>query len=235
MINTAPIEVPHTPELMAALSALIARPDGPEVVIETGTYKGTGTTMALIKALKDTTVPGIYDLDIHTLEANSEFFWEAKNNLAAWPFVHPQQALSLPRTAAINFMCNDPVINGMNRPYGIVYDVNPMIQLQFYIQEISPPRVPLNIEQDALPKLAQQFNDQGKKILFVLDSAGGLGWLEFQTTIDIMQKRAFFLWLDDCNHVKHYRSKRVIDRNEDGRWKVLFSDERGLIAERTGA
>jgi hypothetical protein len=46
--------------------------------------------------------------------------------------------------------------------------------------------------------------------LVVLDSAGGCGWLEFQTTIKTMQTNPFLLLLDDIHHIKHYRSLQYI-------------------------
>lgn len=46
--------------------------------------------------------------------------------------------------------------------------------------------------------------------LIVLDSAGGVGYLEFQNTINIMGDQSYILLLDDTHHVKHFRSLQFI-------------------------
>jgi hypothetical protein len=45
-----------------------------------------------------------------------------------------------------------------------------------------------------------------RRPLFCLDSAGGVGLLEYQTVRRLMGELPFIVWIDDVNHVKHYRS-----------------------------
>ena len=55
-----------------------------------------------------------------------------------------------------------------------------------------------------LQSLVPSFAD--RRPLFCLDSAGGVGLLEYQTVRRLMGARPFIVWIDDVNHVKHYRS-----------------------------
>ena len=48
------------------------------------------------------------------------------------------------------------------------------------------------------------------KPLIVLDSAGGIGYLEFQTVLKVMGNSEYFILLDDIHHLKHFRSARDI-------------------------
>jgi hypothetical protein len=42
--------------------------------------------------------------------------------------------------------------------------------------------------------------------LILLDSSGGVGYLEFKTTLDALNGKPFIIILDDIHHVKHHRS-----------------------------
>ena len=53
----------------------------------------------------------------------------------------------------------------------------------------------------------------GRRPLFCLDSAGGVGLLEYQTVRRLMGQKPFIVWIDDVNHVKHYRS--LLDLQSD--------------------
>jgi hypothetical protein len=228
ILNTGTIEVSHSPELMKALVDLFSREDGPRAVIETGTYKGTGTTMALVKAWN--IVASKEDFQIVTMEANTKYFNEAKRNLENWPFVLASQMLSVPRAEAIDYMRNNPIINGLKDYPDIFCDTNSGDHIGFYIKEMSPPVVARDIQQDGLRFYIDIFSVMEKKILFVLDSAGGIGGLEFFIMLDKMKGSSYFLWMDDINHVKHYLDLKYIENNEG--WKKLFQDERSVIAEK---
>ena len=53
-----------------------------------------------------------------------------------------------------------------------------------------------------LPKLIKQFYNNN---MFVLDSAGGVGHMEFQITDDLMKNKNYYILLDDTHHLKHFR------------------------------
>ena len=229
-LNKGPIEVPYTPELMDALFELMERPDGPEVCIETGTYLGTGSTLALVYAWAWAALDASRGFEIYTMEGNSRFHSQACKNLAPWPWVHCLHMLSVGRAEAVKFIENDPLLTGEMDYPDICKDIEGDL-VGFYRQELSPPSVPQNIQQDGLAYFINRFKNENK-MLFVLDSAGGIGFLEFLLVTHTMGKTPFFVWLDDKIHLKHYRSWLMINENLEDRWKILFSDNRTVLAER---
>jgi len=63
--------------------------------------------------------------------------------------------------------------------------------------------------------------------LILLDSSGGVGYLEFKTTLDALNGKPFIIILDDIHHVKHHRSYQdiknsseftIIGENYNGGW-----------------
>lgn len=56
--------------------------------------------------------------------------------------------------------------------------------------------------------------------LFLLDSAAGIGYFEFQTVNKLMGGKPYFLILDDIHHLKHFRSYRDISK-ETGSYTIL--------------
>ena len=57
-----------------------------------------------------------------------------------------------------------------------------------------------NLFDTLIPKIQQETP------LFLLDSAGGLGYLEFKKVKSLMNGYSHFLILDDIHHLKHFRS-----------------------------
>jgi hypothetical protein len=64
-----------------------------------------------------------------------------------------------------------------------------------------------------LAKLLQVHADHAP--LIILDTAGGVGFLEFQIVWERMAEKRFALLLDDTHHVKHYRSLQHLRRSAD--------------------
>ena len=52
-----------------------------------------------------------------------------------------------------------------------------------------------------------------RRPLIVLDSAGGVGWLEYQIVVKEMGTAPYLLLLDDIHHLKHFRSLADIKNN----------------------
>jgi hypothetical protein len=57
--------------------------------------------------------------------------------------------------------------------------------------------------------------------LIVLDSAGGIGYLEFLTTLKVMGNAEYMLLLDDVHHLKHFRGLRDLRTNKS--FEILIS------------
>ncbi|MCM8774785.1 MAG: hypothetical protein NC930_00275, partial [Candidatus Omnitrophica bacterium] len=58
--------------------------------------------------------------------------------------------------------------------------------------------------EDLLRKLLTRHGDDQPLVL--LDSAGGLGFLEFNIVHEMMSKKMYWLLLDEIHHLKHFRS-----------------------------
>lgn len=162
-----------------------------EDIVETGTNTGVGST----RVLADT------GLDINTIECNPVFHAEAAKNLKPYSNVVCNLGLSLKKDEMIDFLKTDK------------YDYPPNILIDsadpvgFYTQEID-----FDVPDGLLEGL---INNEDRQIIF-LDSAGGVGYAEFKTVMrlppEIRSQKV--LVLDDCQHVKHYRS--VLDLEKEG-------------------
>ena len=65
-------------------------------------------------------------------------------------------------------------------------------------------------------------------MLIVLDSAGGVGHMEFQITDELMKNKAYYLLLDDIHHLKHFRGYDII-KNRDDFSIIDASDKNGWV------
>lgn len=188
------------------IDSLIEIEDNIDVIIESGTYTGLGST----KMLAD-----IFIKDIITIETNENFYLMAKENLKPYTYVECINGLSLNYNECINFILNDDYIKN-HQNYDNIYIDNIDDPMESYRNEI----IPSTNENVLINKIIENYD---KKLLIVLDSAGGIGYLEFQKVIETMKDKSFYLLLDDINHIKHYRSYQDILKNKD--FNILISDE----------
>lgn len=209
MKPTQRLEVPRSDRLIKVLEESI-RVVGPKVVVESGTYLGTGSTRWILEALGNTRPQKFYSIEVHPDRVE-----QARHNLAAFPWVEVVWGLSVPYNEAITFIESDPLLRNLDPELDIFVDFLPDPR-SGYLNEIrngiaNPNRqaVPDGILGSLL------LNHKGDRPLISLDSAGGIGWLEFQITRDCMGEQPYLLFLDDINHVKHYRSKLAIESSAD--------------------
>jgi predicted O-methyltransferase YrrM len=169
-----------------------------EEIIETGTFTGVGST----KTFAETNLP------VKTIECNIDNYNTAKVNLAQYKNVEVINALSLNRENMIDFIKKDSFLT--NKEYlnecQILTDHNDPIN--FYDKE-------LNLVNGLENILFDLINNDKKQIIF-LDSAGGVGYLEF---LEVMKLNKEFLknkhiLLDDVMHVKHFRSYEYLIQND---------------------
>jgi len=201
----------------------------PRIVIETGTYLGEGSTQAILRAL-DQRQPEIF----YTLEVSWKYCEQARSNLSRFPFVRCLWGLSSSKQGAIKFVETDPFLNELDPALDIFVDFLPD-PVAGYLNEL---RGGLGDERDLgapegllAPLLTKHKADRP---LICLDSAGGLGWLEFQEVHRELDGSVFGLFLDDINHVKHYRSKLAVERSDE--FTVIDSDwEEGWMVAVHGA
>lgn len=209
-----------------------------DYIIESGTYLGTGSTRSVLKAIPANRPPKAY----YTLEANPTFHLISRFNLMRWPFVKPIWGNTIPREKALSFIEQDEVLRHHERYPDVFIDtlVNPV---EFYTNEIKGhwngniilktvgwlSDHLLTRPENLLEKLLREVIDQQPLIL--LDSAGGTGWLEYQTVRDVMGKKPYWLILDDIHHLKHFRSFADVQHRPDFRLVAHSLPDGWMVAE----
>jgi hypothetical protein len=222
---TQRLEVPRSDKLVSTLIQAITA-FKPNVIIESGTYLGTGSTRLILEALGETQPEAFY-----TIEISPSLVEQARKNLAPFPWVQVVWGLSIRRQEAISFVESDPMLRDLDPELDVFVDFLPDPRAG-YLHEIrsgigsgeaseAPEGVLVSL-------LTRHRNDRP---LISLDSAGGIGWLEFQIMRETMGDRPYLLFLDDINHIKHYRSKLAIENSAD--FVVSGSDfeEGWMVAE----
>lgn len=216
----ASIQMSEDPHLIKELKTL-ATADCIHYIFESGTYLGTGSTSFIANTFKN-----CKNLkQFFTLEINPDFFLQAKKNLAQFSFVRCIYGLSVKYDEAIAFIKTDDAILNHHQYSDVFIDdiINPQ---KFYLNEIEGflSRKKLGLRRLLLRKREDVIQETLAPLkgtpLIVLDSAGGIGYLEFQKVLKIMRsKKEFYLLLDDVHHLKHFRSK--LDVEADEKFKIL--------------
>jgi len=182
----------------------------PSVIVETGTHLGTGSTKMLAE---------LKPKKLYTIECSYVNYSQARENLKQFSFVECLHGLSVDSQEAIKFMERNPQIFEDDV---FIDDANP---IKFYTNELMGmlnggermEGMRENILSELLPKVADD------NPLILLDSAGGIGLFEFFMVREIMGSKPYVLVLDDTHHVKHYRSKLLIQ--QDPMFKVIYNDD----------
>lgn len=162
-----------------------------EEIIETGTNTGVGSTAILARM----------GIPVFTLECSPANAEQAKFNLFGSSHVTVINGFSLNKKDMISFILSDKA----SHPQDIMIDaLNP---IDFYLKEIN-----FDVPENLLLPLIE--NDKSQ--LIFLDSAGGVGYLEYLKVMSLSKEQLSkkVLVLDDIHHVKHYRS--VLDLEQKG-------------------
>jgi hypothetical protein len=158
-------------------------------IVETGTFHGDGSTKIFAETKKY----------VFSIECNYENWAISTNNLFKYPNVCVIHGLSLNREEIIKGLLNE------NFDIDTTYDSD--YPKSFYMREISQ-RVVLENALDVFSK-----NDRNQ--LIFLDSAGGVGLLEFKSVmsynVEFLKNKV--IMLDDISHIKHYRSVKFLQEN----------------------
>lgn len=155
-------------------------------VVETGTNDGTGTTSILASSA----------LPVVSIECSAPHHSQAAKNLSAFPNVKLLHGYSLPKKDMEEFLKTDTFTGA---GLGIALDTEPENTANFYLDELNQGALSENL----LPASLEPWQ------LVFLDSAGGVGWMEFQAVYG-SSVRPLLVLLDDVDHVKHYRSIRFL-------------------------
>jgi hypothetical protein len=165
-------------------------------IIETGTFNGLGSTTIFAKTGKK----------IISIESCLGNYYMAQDNLKNYSNVELLYGSSLKIEEMINFIKNDKIYSSSEVLDGkiIIDGFTEKDAKEGYESEILGWGYPTPKAEDLLINL---INNNKKQIVF-LDSAGGVGYMEFKKFMSI--KKEFLikkvLMLDDISHVKHFRS-----------------------------
>jgi len=223
----ASMDMAGDPVLRQHLVELIAR-YRLDVAIETGTFLGLGSTRFIADAFLQVAPPK----RLVTVEVNFANWCRAKANLRPYPFIDCRWGLSVALDRALEFLQHDEMLLNHQR-YPDIYIDNISDPVAAYSRELRGQaeeleRMPLAGRssdiafngkdylfdgEDVLSRLLQAH--AGHTPLIVLDSAGGVGFLEFQIVLEKMAGKPFAILLDDSHHIKHYRSLQHIRGTAD--------------------
>lgn len=186
-------------------------------VVETGTHHGTGSTRFVWNVFRHY---GIAPESFVTIEVDHASWSEATKNLADTT-VRCRWGLSVKYDDAVLWVQTDPMLEHPEF-YPDVYGDGDGDMRSVYLEElrgalfgIAPTERPHdNLLVPALLPIRTQHP------LVILDSAGGIGLLEFHIVASTLADQSYLLLLDDIHHVKHVRSMDII--RGDPHWTVLY-------------
>ncbi len=205
-------------EFKQSVSELIQNTN-PTQIIETGTFLGTGSTKILMEALeKNNTYYKLF-----TIEVNPTYYIQAKNNLQAFKKVEVLNGLSIPKTKLPSEEEIKTWLISLSKE-DIYVDFEEHERVECYLRETNH-----KAPDDFLHICNRYFGH--KTDLFMLDSSGHLGFIEFNHILSMQKGRCHFI-LDDVYHVKHFRSLQMIQSDSRFTIKKLSNEKFGFcIAE----
>ena len=222
--------------------ANLAEQNNIDYIIETGTHRGLGSTTMLGNAFRNSTSLK----SLYTIEIDYSNFSTAKKNLSHFNFVNCLYGCSLDLNDAIEYVKKDEAILH-HENYPDVFIDNAKDPINFYVNELEGrlnegsnniikqflkkllrPSRDSNTEPkyNLLPDLIKELSN--KNLLIVLDSAGGVGHMEFQITDELMKDKNYYLLLDDTHHLKHFRGLDII-KNRGDFTIINSSDKNGWV------
>lgn len=223
----ASMHMHEDPELNRLLDQII-REVPIEIAIETGTYLGTGSTRFIAEAFDRIRRPRTF----YTIEANFESAMAARRNLRQFPFVTPLWGSSVDIAAAEKWLQHDEALAHPERYPDVWTDhVDQANSAKHYAAEVRGSAPTGQHEYWAGESLLARLLDEHQDAdpLVILDSAGGIGWLEFTILIGAMRGKPYHLLLDDVQHVKHFRSLAFM-REHPETFTILGNESKWALA-----
>jgi hypothetical protein len=244
----------NDPALRQALARYVL-PARVDTIIETGTFTGQGSTKVLANLFQS---QGSLKVLV-TIEAKFAFYRQARRNLRDYGFVDCRWGETVNRAKALKFIGEDEAIKN-HASYPDIWIDNVTDPIAFYSAEVSGQYLderPRGVYRQArlyakkiLRQIEGRYNTRRYEFLFegsdlltkfctihhthrpliVLDSSGGIGYLEFQTVRDAMADVEYYILLDDIGHLKHFRSARDIRASIDFEILAENATEQWLLA-----
>lgn len=192
----ASMDVKADPDLTALLVQQFRdQPIG--VAIETGTWLGLGTTRIFADAF---VASGRPPRVFYTIESNYGHWRQARQNLVGYSFVTALCGCSVDPEAARRFLAEDEAVQHPERFPEVYVDEYGSLA-EGYAAEFGGPMYKTELLKALLAPLWK-----GDRLFISLDSAGGVGWMEFGVVEELLREREYLLFLDDVEHIKHFRS-----------------------------
>jgi hypothetical protein len=243
-LNTEPIPLEPSEELLEHLKLLmLGKYKGKynpsyraNVIIETGTYLGTGSTMMICKLIRSIMTGGssaakAFDKilpEVFTIEASESNYNQARINLDRFRFCKVIHGCSVDVKDAIEFIKSDEaIINHEKYPQFIIDTLDDPVG--FYTSEVAGQLFGKGKKGKNFVLRTLIAENMNKRPIFILDSAGGIGWMEFQYVVNTMGRRRYAVLLDDVQHLKHFRSYLYAKKcnwellcEQPGRWALFL-------------
>ena len=221
------ISMADSPILRAALLRLFRSDSFPEVIIETGTNLGLGSTRILAECVIE--AGRAEEIRIETIESQYWNYLNAFRNLQQFPFVSCHFGCSLCRESILPFLHGDEMLQNHQNYSGVYIDRDGSGRelAEWYGAEAIGQTQQAGYRDDILGELIGE--NLGKRLMFLLDSAGGMGWLEFQFTVESMLGQTCYLVADDRHHIKHKRSSDWMESHPN-EYKILSGEDSWLLA-----
>jgi hypothetical protein len=189
----------------------------PIKIVETGTYLGTGTTKILAESLQE------LPYELLTIEVNPRNCIEAKKNLYKYPSIRVLEGLSIPRDKLPSIEETEMMLHSLENE-DIYVDFKEHERLHCYMRECA-----YDVPDDLL-RICSRYFDYSVD-LYLLDSSGHLGFIEFCYILSFQKSSCHFI-LDDVYHVKHFKSLQMMRRDPRFLLKVVSEEKFGFcIAE----
>jgi len=190
-------------------------------ILETGTFRGEGSTQMLAYLKPQVLI---------TIERDKENHRIASENLVKFPFIQCLHGLSVNKKEAVDFIKQDEAISN-HEAYPDVWIDDIKDPVKFYTKEMNgtlfSKGAKEKVEEDWIRRLLPLMADFHPMIL--LDSAGGIGLLEFQIVREIMGDRSYTVIFDDTHHLKHFRSRQLVLDSPD--FQLMYEGD-GCIVSR---
>ncbi len=188
----------------------------PQKIIETGTHLGTGTTTIIANSLK---ALGLTDTIFHTIEVNPDYCSHAFDYFVDSGLIkqiYLNSGLSVPRSIlpTLEEIKNTTVDNIEYQ--GIYIDHYEQERADLYYKETDFKDTP----DDLLGKCLKEYDYKPDFVL--LDSAGHMGFIEFQYLINQIESECYIA-LDDVYHIKHHKS--FLSIQSDSRFELIVSSK----------
>ena len=180
-------------------------------IIETGTYRGNGSTKVICEAVSNNKKSEIFSIESNEKNIIHASEYLLKNNL--YNKVQILHGLSIPKALIPNESQIQELIENY-KDHKIYIDHNEDSRVKKYCDELKCSNI-----NDSLLSYCLDRIDEKEELLIILDSAGHLGYIEFCYLLTLL-KRKFFIALDDIFHLKHHESYRMI--KADKRFKLVF-------------